>query len=156
MRRMEELWTLIRSSNTVTKVNARSVLSLNFRKSLNFMRRIVLIASLLISTNPAFPAEKGAPSESIQAPALVYWASLGRTAIVERLLEEKANSNGVDAEGWSALQAAPENGHLEIVKLLVEAGASLNYISAQGSALQYAVRAKQQAVVSYLRSRGAK
>ncbi len=76
-----------------------------------------------------------------------------------RTASNLAGSTGLRGQwlpSWSALQAASENGHLEIVKLLVEAGASVNYTSAQGSALEYAIRAKQQSVVSYLRSRGAK
>ncbi|RGE37225.1 ankyrin repeat domain-containing protein [Comamonas testosteroni] len=96
------------------------------------------------------------PQGAIEAPAIVYWASLGRTEAVRRLLSEKANPNAVDALGWSALQAAAENGHLEIVKLLVGAGANLNYSSKEGTALQGAIMAKQTAVIQYLRSVGAK
>ncbi len=96
------------------------------------------------------------PPGTTEAPPLVYWASLGRVETVRKLLSEKANPNAVDSGGWSALQAAAENGHLEVVKLLVAAGADLNYSSEGGTALQSAKKAKQGSVVKYLQSVGAK
>jgi uncharacterized protein len=104
----------------------------------------------------AMSAENPLFNDAIEAPAVVYWASLGRTETVKQLLENGANPSATDAEGWSALQAAAENGHLEIVKLLVKAGANKNYVFSGKTALQFAQTAKQLAVVEYLRSVDAK
>jgi uncharacterized protein len=94
--------------------------------------------------------------DAVEAPPIVYWASLGRIETVKQLLAGGASPSATDAQGWSALQAAAENGHLEIVKILVKAGANLNYVSAGKTALQLAQTAKQGAVVEYLKSIGAK
>lgn len=55
-------------------------------------------------------------------PELIYWASLGDLEQVKQLLIDGEDPNQTDDEGYSALQAAAENDHLEIVKLLVEKG----------------------------------
>jgi ankyrin repeat protein len=94
--------------------------------------------------------------DAIDAPSLVYWASLGRTESVRQLLSKGANPNAVDAEGWSALQAAAENGHLEVTEMLVRAGADVHYRFAGKTALQSATLAQQERVVKYLKSVGAK
>jgi uncharacterized protein len=54
------------------------------------------------------------------------------------------------------LQAAAENGHVEIVKLLVVAGANTSYVYSGKTALEIAVSAKQEEVAKYLRSVGKK
>jgi len=120
------------------------------------MTRAILFIALATLGVMAFSAERQLVPSTVEVPALVYWASLGRTETVRQLLVAKGNPNAVDTGGWSALQAAAENGHLEIVKLLVAAGANVNYASEHGTALQFAVRAKQDAVASFLRSVGAK
>lgn len=120
------------------------------------MGRAVLFIALSTLAVMAFSADKNHVPGAVEVPALVYWASLGRTETVRQLLVEKGNPNAMDTEGWSALQAAAENGYLEIVKLLVAAGADVDYASANGTALQFAVRAKQDAVAGFLRSVGAK
>lgn len=54
-------------------------------------------------------------------------------------------------KGYSALQAAAENDHLEIVKLLVEKGAHVPYKS-EYTALQLAEMAGNTDIVNYLKS----
>ena len=34
-------------------------------------------------------------------------------------------------DGWTPLGAASQNGHIEIVKILIEAGANVNHITAK-------------------------
>jgi uncharacterized protein len=104
----------------------------------------------------AISAENPLLKDAVEAPAIVYWASLGRTETVKNLLANGANPSATDAEGWSALQAAAENGHIEIVKLLVKAGTDINYAFSGKTALQFAKMAKQGTVAEYLRSVGAK
>ena len=52
-------------------------------------------------------------------------------------------------QGYSALQAAAENGYLEIVQLLIQQGADAHYKS-EYTALQLAEMADQQQIVEYL------
>ncbi|WP_151827548.1 ankyrin repeat domain-containing protein [Acinetobacter oleivorans] len=89
--------------------------------------------------------------EELSLPELIYWASLGDLDQVEQLLSEGQDPNQADDEGYSALQAAAENDHLEIVKLLVEKGAQVAYKS-EYTALQLAEMAGNIDVVNYLKS----
>ncbi|WP_454667703.1 ankyrin repeat domain-containing protein [Acinetobacter calcoaceticus] len=89
--------------------------------------------------------------EELSLPELVYWASLGDLDQVEQLLLEGQDPNQADDEGYSALQAAAENDHLEVVKLLVEKGAYVDYKS-EYTALQLAEMASNTDVVNYLKS----
>jgi len=89
--------------------------------------------------------------EELHLPELVYWASLGDVEQVEQLLAEGIDPNQTDEEGYSALQAAAENDHLAVVKLLVGKGADVAYKS-EYSALQLAEMAEHTEVVEYLRS----
>ncbi|WDZ51253.1 ankyrin repeat domain-containing protein [Acinetobacter vivianii] len=89
--------------------------------------------------------------EELHLPELVYWASLGDVEQVEQLLVEGIDPNQTDDEGYSALQAAAENDHLEVVKLLVSKGANVVYKS-EYTALQLAEMAEHAEVVAYLKS----
>ncbi|CAI3156788.1 hypothetical protein MWMV8_MWMV8_02201 [Acinetobacter calcoaceticus] len=89
--------------------------------------------------------------EELSLPELVYWASLGDLDQVQQLLLEGQDPNQTDDEGYSALQAAAENGHLEVVKLLVEKGALVDYKS-EYTALQLAEMAGNIDIVNYLKS----
>ena len=48
--------------------------------------------------------------DELHLPELVYWASLGEVAEVEKSLANGVDVNSTDDEGYSALQAAAENG----------------------------------------------
>lgn len=86
---------------------------------------------------------------------LVYWASLGRLNVVEELLNKGADPSTFDEGGYSALQAASENNHLDIVKLLIKKGADVNY-KGQFTALDLAKMADNKEVIEYLKENGAK
>jgi len=81
----------------------------------------------------------------------VYWASLGDAEQVEQLLAEGVDPNQTDDEGYSALQAAAENDHLAVVKLLVGKGANVAY-KGEYTALQLAEMAEHEEVIAYLKS----
>ena len=66
----------------------------------------------------------------LHLPELVYWASLGEFEQVKALLEQGTDPNQTDDEGYSALQAAAENGYLDVVELLIQQGADAHYIAA--------------------------
>jgi len=89
--------------------------------------------------------------DELHLPELVYWASIGDVEQVEQGLQEGLNVNSADEEGYSALQAAAENDHLEVVKLLVSKGADVDHRSTY-TALELAEMAGNKDVVAYLKS----
>ena len=89
--------------------------------------------------------------DELHLPELVYWSSLGDVEQVEQLLLDGADPNQTDEEGYSALQAAAENDHLDVVKLLVSKGARIDYRS-EYTALELAEMAKNEDVIAYLKS----
>ncbi|WP_180018692.1 MULTISPECIES: ankyrin repeat domain-containing protein [unclassified Acinetobacter] len=89
--------------------------------------------------------------EELHLPELVYWASVGDVEQVEQGLQEGLDVNSADEEGYSALQAAAENDHLEVVKLLVSKGADVDHRSTY-TALELAEMAGNKDVVAYLKS----
>ena len=89
--------------------------------------------------------------EELHLPELVYWSSLGDVEQVEQLLLDGADPNQTDEEGYSALQAAAENDHLDVVKLLVSKGARIDYRS-EYTAVELAEIAENKDVIAYLKS----
>ncbi|EXB26727.1 ankyrin repeat family protein [Acinetobacter baumannii 1437282] len=89
--------------------------------------------------------------DELHLPELVYWASLGDVEQVEQLLAEGTDPNQTDDEGYSALQAAAENDHLAVVKLLVSKGVNVAY-KGEYTALQLAEMAEHSEVIAYLKS----
>ena len=89
--------------------------------------------------------------EELHLPELVYYSSLGEFEQVKALLEQGSDPNQTDDEGYSALQAAAENGYLDIIQLLIAQGADAHYKS-EYTALQLAEMADQQQIVEYLKS----
>lgn len=87
----------------------------------------------------------------LHLPELIYWASLGEITEVETVLNNGADVNQIDDEGYSALQAAAENGYLDVVQLLVAKGANVAY-KGQFTALELAEMAGEQEIVDYLKS----
>lgn len=89
--------------------------------------------------------------EELHLPELVYWASLGELAEVEKSLANGTDVNSADDEGYSALHAAAENGYLDVVKLLVEKGTDVQH-KTQYTALELAEMAGNDDVAAYLKS----
>jgi len=89
--------------------------------------------------------------EELYLPELVFAASLGDIEQVEQLLSQGIDANQMDEKGYSALHAAAENDHLEVVKLLVSKGADVDHRSTY-TALELAEMAGNKDVVEYLKS----
>lgn len=90
---------------------------------------------------------------------LIEAAARNRVEVVEELLKYPLNINkGLDKhEGTNALHNAARNGHLEVVKLLLNKGALLDYPATDNlTALYLAVEYKEIEVVKELLNRGAK
>lgn len=81
----------------------------------------------------------------------MYWASLGDLEQVRESLNQGIDPNSTDDEGYSVLQAATENDHLEVVKLLGSKGTDIDHRSTY-TALELAEMAGNQEVVAYLKS----
>lgn len=89
--------------------------------------------------------------EALHLPELVYWSSLGDIEQVEQLLLDGLDPNQTDDEGYSALQAAAENDHLDVVRLLVSKGARIDH-RVKYTALELAEMAGNTDVVAFLKS----
>jgi uncharacterized protein len=100
-----------------------------------------------ISSFSAIPED----DDELHLPELVYWASLGDIVEVEKSLGNGSDVNTTDDEGYSALQAAAENDHLDVVKYLVSKGANAAY-KGEYTALELAEMAENIEVVKYLKS----
>lgn len=87
----------------------------------------------------------------LHLPELVYWASLGEVVEVEKALANGVDVNQTDDEGYSALQAAAENGYLDVVQLLVSKGADVQH-KAPHTALELAEMAEQYEIATFLKS----
>jgi hypothetical protein len=98
-------------------------------------------------------AESGAPATTTQtashgadpalARALVAAAGQGNVAEVVRLLKQGADPNASPAsDGNSALFAAVENNHIDVVKALLDAGASANLYTGVDTPLIHAADAE--------------
>ncbi|KAF2183636.1 hypothetical protein K469DRAFT_689781 [Zopfia rhizophila CBS 207.26] len=100
------------------------------------------------------------PSESEISHELVRVSHIGHLAVVERLLQEKANVNAAAAgyDGRTALQAAAGGGHLAVVERLLQEKADVNAAAAAKggrTALQAATGGGYKTVVECLREAGA-
>ena len=103
------------------------------------------------------------PPNHILGAALTLAAEGGYLAVVDRLLQEKADVNAAAAagyEGRTALQAAAGGGHLSVVDRLLQEKADVNAAAAAGdggrTALQAASEGGHLAVVDRLRVAGAR
>lgn len=83
--------------------------------------------------------------------AACYYGGMLRIAKI--LIDHGADVNARRKRGQTPLMMAAQNGHLEVVQLLVESGASLTEDDDSGwTALDYAEQYERESVVDYLRS----
>lgn len=81
----------------------------------------------------------------------------GKTQVVKKYLDNGSATANEKSFAWSALQMAADKGHLEVVKLLVEKGAEIDYRHPVNkmTALHLAAYSGHDDVVKYLLSKGA-
>jgi ankyrin repeat protein len=93
----------------------------------------------------------------IEAKELEYWASLGRLEQVAAALATNPDVNIRGVGGYTAMHAAAENGHLEVIRFLADRGADLSPRVGSGETpLDFAKLAGQTEAVELLRALGAK
>jgi ankyrin repeat protein len=86
--------------------------------------------------------------KGIEESPLIYAAELGRTEILELMLETKIRFSK-DLLGMALVDAAL-NGHVEAAKLLVVKGANLNLVTSPHTPLTAAVYGKKLDIVKFL------
>lgn len=81
----------------------------------------------------------------------------GKVNVVKKFLDNGSATANEKSFAWSALQMAADKGHLEVVKLLVEKGAEIDYRHPVNkmTALHLAAYSGHDDVVKYLLSKGA-
>ncbi len=116
-----------------------------------FLACCLFVIFTVASLTPAY-AGKGLDEE------LVYEATLGDAAQVEKLLRKGANPNATSPEGWTALAIAAnriDDEAMPIVKLLVEEGANVNGGLRGYQPVVNAARNSQVEIATYLLQYGA-
>jgi uncharacterized protein len=71
-------------------------------------------------------AEINAVKGEFKTSILMEAAVRGNVGVMKLLIENGADVNMADKDGWTALMGATVQGHLESVKLLLERGAAVN------------------------------
>jgi uncharacterized protein len=89
----------------------------------------------------------------IEANELEYWASLGNRKRVEEALARNPDVNIRGAGGYTAMHAAAENGHLEVLRLLIARGGAVNARTDDGRT-PLDLGAGYPEIVAFLRSVG--
>ena len=81
----------------------------------------------------------------------------GKVNLVKKYLDNGSATSNEKSFAWSALQMAADKGHLEVVKLLVDRGAEIDYRHPVNkmTALHLAAYSGHDDVVKYLLSKGA-
>ena len=92
----------------------------------------------------------------IPAQPLEYWASVGRLDRVRAVLAEHPDVNAHGRDGYTALHAAAENGHIPVLRFLLQHGAEVNpYLLSGQTPLDLALTADRQDAAAVLRHHGA-
>lgn len=83
---------------------------------------------------------------------LIEESKMGAINNILELLKQGANVNAVgENDGWSALMWASRNGRIEVVKLLLEKGANVNYGDKEDwTALMIAIETRNKEIVKLL------
>ncbi len=94
----------------------------------------------------------------VQRTALMFASTGESVETVELLLKAGANVNAKDShEAWTPLMFAASEGHIEVVKKILEYNPDLAHRELDGeTALDFAVQRKHTAVIELLQSRMAK
>ncbi len=101
------------------------------------------------------PGDQPLPAGAMPATDLEYWAALGQADRVAEALAANPDPSVRGVGGYTAAHAAAENGHLEVLELLVARGADVNARLDTGET-PLALASGHPEVVTYLRSVGAR
>jgi ankyrin repeat protein len=115
-----------------------------------------LIKALIVALVFSLPMVAFAELDSDQQVEYTDALSTGNVKVVQKYLDEGVNIND-KYFAWSALQIAANKGQLEIIKMLVEKGAEIDYRHpiTKMTALHLAAVDGYEDVVKYLLSKGA-
>jgi ankyrin repeat protein len=98
--------------------------------------------------------QNNASQEGIDEMYLIAAAYMGNSELVSSLISQNIDLNLMSYDGYTALMYAIKNGHLDVVNLLIEAGANLNLVGRE-TALICGVMRRDQNLVEFLLSSGA-
>lgn len=88
--------------------------------------------------------------------SLVIEAAQGNTGKVREMLQKHPDKVDIRNQGRTALQVASHLGHMEVVKILIQANANIDLKDDEGdSALHYAAYGNQGAIIRLLLAKGA-
>ncbi|KAL1403812.1 hypothetical protein pipiens_001122 [Culex pipiens pipiens] len=132
------------------------------RKSKSHRSKLLLNASkagylglVRLATDKKTIEMRGEAFSPFDFTALYFAASGGHESVVEHLLSNSANANGVSKCDITALHVASEHGNYKIVKLLLDSGADVNLKDHGGLiALHLAAQRGSNSVVELLVDRG--
>jgi hypothetical protein len=97
------------------------------------------------------------PPGAIPCTDLEYWAALGNLERVAEALAANPDANIRGVGGYTAMHAAAENGHHEVIRFLAARGADLDpQLDSGDTPLALAELAGQHTIAALLRSLGAK
>ncbi len=104
----------------------------------------------------AFLDSGGDPNARYRNRTLLHWCvQEASMECISLLLASGARTADSDESGHFPLYQAAAEGHLEVVRLLIDAGAEVNQCTASGTALKIACAYENLDVVLYLISLGA-
>lgn len=93
----------------------------------------------------------------IEANKIEYWSGVGDAKRVLEAIEKGYNVNQPSEGGYTALHAAAENNHVEVIRLLVSNGADINARVVTGmTPLDMAIEAECHEAVNLLLELGSK
>lgn len=103
------------------------------------------------------PAENGEELSSNELD-ICYYATMGdKTAVIRCLKEQKVSPNFRDQDGLTPLMRAVDRNEMQVVDILIAAGADLNAVDEEGqTALHYAVCCDHSEMVALLLYHGAR
>jgi len=131
----------------------RSVFTLDLIKTIKNQEPLLAEGLLRINEERGFLMVDG--YDDREDTALILASSAGYTAIVEMLLNARADPNLANVNGYTALIKASNEGHTDIVEMLLNAGAKLNLETrGGGTALMFASNG-HTAIVEMLLNAGA-